>query len=357
MSAEIGKIRVSAGEGYDISVGSGLLDSVGENLGDIRPGCSIAVFSDSNVAPLYLSRVEGSLRASGFKTSSFVFPAGEKSKNMGTITDMLEFMASSGITRTDAAAALGGGVTGDMAGFASGIYMRGIKFVQIPTTLLAMVDSSVGGKCAADLREGKNLAGVFHQPSSVVCDTDTLGTLPPEVFSDGLAEAIKTGILRGEELFSRFESNAGTDGIETTIMMCIEYKKGIVEQDEKELGIRKLLNLGHTAGHAVEKLSGYTVQHGHAVAAGTSIISSASEHLGWSEPGTAARIKRVLSGNGLPVSCGYSPEQLAEAALSDKKRSGNEVTLVIPEKIGHCTLRTVPVGDLAGIFRAGMEDA
>ena len=267
----------------------------------------------------------------------------------------MEFLASEHLTRTDCVAALGGGVTGDMAGFAAAVYLRGIRYVQLPTTLLAAVDSSVGGKTAVDLTAGKNLAGAFCQPAAVICDTDCLKTLPPDVFADGAAEAVKTGVLSDEALFALFEDGTLTADPGEVIARCVAYKAGVVERDEKEQGERKLLNLGHTVGHAIEKCSGYVIPHGHAVAAGLAVIARAAEALGWTEESLAARITACLSKNGLPTGTDYSAEALAEAALSDKKRAGGDITLVVPRKIGHCELRKVPVADLLPIIRAGLE--
>ena len=319
------------------------------------PPCHAAVVTDSTVGPLYLEAVTESLEAAGFAVSAYAFPAGEGSKNLSTLSDILEFLAEARLTRSDCLVALGGGVVGDMAGFAAACYLRGIRCVQLPTTLLSAVDSSVGGKTAIDLKAGKNLAGAFLQPAAVLCDTDCLKTLPPAVFADGAAEAIKTGVLCDEGLFALFENGAlDTDPAEV-IARCVAYKAGVVERDEKEQGERKLLNLGHTVGHAIEKCSGYVIPHGHAVAAGLAVIARASEALGWAEEPLAARICACLRKNALPVSAEYAPEALAEAALADKKRAGGNITLVIPKKIGLCELKTVPVTELLPVIRAGWE--
>ena len=253
-------------------------------------------------------------------------------------------------------AALGGGVTGDMAGFAAASYLRGIRYVQLPTTLLSAVDSSVGGKTAIDLAAGKNLAGAFLQPAAVLCDTDCLRSLPAAVFADGAAEAIKTGVLSGETLFSLFEDGTLTDAPAEVIARCVRYKAGVVERDEKEQGERRKLNLGHTVGHAIEKCSGYAVPHGHAVAAGLAIMARASERLGWAEAGASARITACLKRNGLPTDTDYSAEALAAAALADKKRSGESITVVVPKTIGGCELKKIPVAELLPVIAAGREE-
>ncbi len=258
-----------------------------------------------------LKRFARACATPGFAVCSYVFPAGEEHKNFTTLSAILEFLAESQLTRTDCVAALGGGVTGDMAGFAAASYLRGIRYVQLPTTLLSAVDSSVGGKTAIDLAAGKNLAGAFLQPAAVLCDTDCLRSLPAAVFADGAAEAIKTGVLSGETLFSLFEDGTLTDAPAEIIARCIRYKAGVVERDEKERGERRKLNLGHTVGHAIEKCSGYAIPHGHAVAVGLAVMARASERLGWAEPGVSARIAACLEKNGLPTGTDYPAEALA----------------------------------------------
>ena len=348
-------IPVRVREGYNVVIGSGLLEESGSLLRAALGDCRLALVTDSNVAELYLERVLISLRAAGYGVNSFVFAAGEQNKNMQTLADVLEFFAGERLTRTDCVLALGGGVTGDMAGFAAGCYLRGIRYVQLPTTLLSAVDSSVGGKTAVDLAPGKNLAGLFHQPSLVLCDTNCLNTLPQSEFANGAAEAIKTGILEGEELFSLLESGNAREHIDEIIARCVAFKARVVEQDETETGLRKTLNLGHTAGHAIEQCSGYTIPHGHAVAAGLAIIARAAEALGWASEPIEARILASLRANSLPTTTSFSPEALANAALSDKKRAGGQMTLVVPRGIGDCTLMDIPVEQLERVFRAGME--
>ena len=354
MPHSIQTIPVRTAPTYDVTVGSGLLGRCGDLLRSVLPACRVAVITDSTVAPLYLNTVTDSLRAAGCGVCSYVFPAGEANKNFSTLAAILEFLAAEHLTRTDCIAALGGGVVGDMAGFAAGIYLRGIRYVQLPTTLLAAVDSSVGGKTAIDLSAGKNLAGLFLQPAAVLCDTDCLATLPADTLADGMAEAIKTGALCSEELFSCFESGSLADpaGI---IARCVAYKAGVVERDEREQNERRLLNLGHTVGHAIEKCSGYTIPHGHAVAAGLAIMARAAEALGWTETSVAERICACLAKWDLPTGTDFSAEALAEAALADKKRSGDTITVVIPRSIGSCELKKIPVADLPPLIRAGLE--
>ena len=353
--SSIQTIQVHTAPAYEVSIGGGLLTACGQRLREVLAPCRVAVITDSTVAPLYLKTVTGSLGDAGFTVCSYIFPAGEGSKNFTTLAAILEFLAEQHLTRTDCVAALGGGVTGDMVGFAAACYLRGIRCVQLPTTLLSAVDSSVGGKTAIDLAAGKNLAGAFLQPTAVLCDTDCLRSLPSDVFADGTAEAIKTGVLDDESLFALFEDNTFTAAPEEVIARCVRYKAGVVERDEKEQNERRLLNLGHTVGHAIEKCSGYAIPHGHAVAAGLSIIARSAEALGWTEEPIAARIAACLKKNHLPTGTEFSAKALAEAALADKKRAGGNITLVIPKKIGVCELKKVPVSELLPIIRAGLE--
>ena len=351
-------IHVHTQPEYDVTIGPGLLKECGSRLKEVLPLCRMAVVTDSNVAPLYLETVKSSLLEAGFKVSAYTFPAGEESKNFDTLSNILEFLAQEQLTRIDCVAALGGGVTGDMAGLAAALYLRGVKYVQLPTTLLSAVDSSVGGKTAIDLKAGKNLAGAFLQPSAVICDTNCLKTLPPDVFADGAAEALKTGVLCSEALFARMESGLRVSELEEIIAQCVAFKAGVVERDEKEQGERKLLNLGHTVGHAIEKCSDFRIPHGHAVAAGLAIMTRAAENLGWMTGESkrtleAERIESAVETLGLPSATEYPPAALAQAALSDKKRAGDSITIVVPSKIGRCELKTIPVMELQSIIEAG----
>ena len=232
--SSIQTIQVHTTPAYEVSIGGGLLSACGQHLRKVLAPCRVAVITDSTVAPLYLKTVTSSLKSAGFTVCSYIFPAGEGSKNFTTLASILEFLAEQHLTRTDCVAALGGGVTGDMAGFAAACYLRGIRCVQLPTTLLSAVDSSVGGKTAIDLAAGKNLAGAFLQPTAVLCDTDCLGSLPADVFADGAAEAIKTGVLDDESLFALFEDGTLSAAPEEVIARCVRYKAGVVERDEKE---------------------------------------------------------------------------------------------------------------------------
>lgn len=339
-------VRVSASKEYNVIIGKGILSSLGEKCVSLFGRSKAAIITDSNVAPLWLDKASESLKTAGIDAVTYVFPAGEESKNIHTLTDILEFMAENRLTRTDFAVALGGGVTGDMTGLAASLYLRGINFVQVPTTLLAAVDSSVGGKTAVNLTAGKNLMGAFAQPSLVLCDTDTLGTLSPEIFADGMAEVIKYGVIFDRELFDTVKGGNIEDNIENIIARCVELKRDVVAKDEFDKGDRQLLNFGHTMAHSIEKCSNFEISHGSAVAIGMVIAAKASNALGWSDEDCTAEITEANKNNKLPCECDFSPEALADAALSDKKRAGDSITFVAPQKIGECYLKKIPVGDI-----------
>ena len=341
-------VEVKASGSYCVKIGHGLLDTLGTELAGLAAG-NVLVVTDTNVAPHYLERTENSLKSAGFSVISEIIPEGEPSKNLVNYEKLLRRMAAAHLTRADTVVALGGGVTGDLAGFAAASYLRGIRLVQVPTTLLAMVDSSVGGKTAVDLPEGKNLVGAFHQPALVLCDLDTLDTLPQAVFREGCAEVIKTAILFDRPLFEDLKRDGLNFNRESVIARCVEHKRDIVAEDEFETGSRKLLNLGHTLGHAVEKCSGYAVAHGAAVAIGTAAMARAFCREDGEE------IHAVLQKFGLPLTTEFTPEELAEAALADKKRQGDTVTLVVPTAVGKCELCRLPVSELQSVFEAGMQ--
>ncbi len=343
-------VHINVGSGYDVMIEKGLLSRCGEILCNVIGKCKIALVTDMNVGSLYADRVVESLENAGYEVNSFIFPAGESSKNMETLCEMLEFLAEAEMTRSDCIVALGGGVTGDMAGFAAGIYLRGIRYVQMPTTLLAAVDSSVGGKTAVDLNAGKNLAGVFIQPQVVLCDTDCLSTLTPEIFADGMAEAIKTAVLDGG-----FWENFNELEISELITRCVNYKGRIVEADEKETGDRKLLNLGHTAAHAVELLSNYEITHGHAVAIGLAIMARACAALGKCTREVADSIVETLKKANLPTVSPYSAAELAKASVNDKKRSGDKISIVTVNGIGNCTFEKIDISSLKEFYGKGMR--
>ena len=347
-------VTVRASRPYEVTIGRGLLDTVGRQAAGQWKGRSAAVVSDSTVAPLYLNRVKDSLERAGFRVHSFVFPAGEDQKNGGTYLKLLEFLAARRLTRADGLIALGGGVVGDLAGFAAATFLRGIGFLQLPTTLLAAVDSSVGGKTAIDLTNGKNLAGAFYQPQAVLCDLDTLDTLPAEVFADGCAAVIKYGMIGDPALLARLETVDFRADPEELVARCVAQKRDLVEQDEFDTGARQLLNLGHTLGHGVEACSGYTVSHGRAVAIGMTLVTRAAVAFGRCPAEVLPRLRRLLERYGLPDATAYSAQALYEKTLSDKKRSGDTISLVVPIAWGASQLVRIPVSELPAWIERGL---
>ena len=341
-------VTVNATRSYDILIGSGLLPALGPQVQKLGKAATVCIVSDSNVWPFYGETALKSLKDSGLEAISFIFPAGESSKSGTTFLNLLNFLAEHKLTRSDLIVALGGGVVGDLAGFAAASYLRGIRYIQVPTTVLAAVDSSVGGKTAIDLPAGKNLAGAFWQPSLVLCDTDTLNTLPEEIFRDGCAEVIKYGILYDPELFSHLEANGLSFDREWVITRCVDLKRNVVMEDEFDTGARMKLNLGHTIGHGVEAKSGFSVSHGKAVAIGTAIVSRSVQCT------DCGRIMEILQKFGLPTNTRYSAEDLYTYTLSDKKRSGSTVNLIIPRAVGHCDIVPTPVEQLLSFIKAGL---
>lgn len=347
-------VTVAASKTYDIHIGPGLLSSLGRYARDLGDAAQVCVVSDSAVFPLYGQAALDSLDRAGFQVCQFVFPAGEQSKNGSVFLELLNTLAQNHLTRRDLIVALGGGVVGDLAGFAAACYLRGIRLIQVPTTLLAAVDSSVGGKTAIDLPAGKNLAGAFFPPSLVLCDTRLLDTLPPKIFRDGCAEVIKYGILYDPALFARLEQEGLDFCREPVITRCIQLKRDVVMADEFDTGARMKLNLGHTIGHGVEASSGFARSHGEAVAIGLAIITRAAARHGFCSRTACQRILAVLEQFGLPTETSYSPQELAAYTLSDKKRTGQHLALILPRDIGDCAIVPTPVTQMLSWIQAGM---
>jgi 3-dehydroquinate synthase len=341
-------IQVAASTNYEVKIGAGLLEMLGTECAKVCKAGKAAIVSDSNVWPRYGAAAESSLKDAGMEVVHFVFPAGEESKNGSVYLELLNFLAQNGMTRSDCLIALGGGVVGDMTGFAAATYLRGVAYVQVPTTLLAAVDSSVGGKTAIDLPAGKNLCGAFYQPKLVLCDTDTLRTLPEDIFRDGCAEVIKYGILYDPALFRHLEETGLAFDREAVIARCVELKRDVVAEDEFDNGPRMKLNLGHTIGHGIEAKSNFSVSHGKAVAMGIAIVSRAAKCL------DTDRILALLNRFGLPTCCDYSAEALANAAMLDKKRSGERIHLIIPNAIGDCAIVPTDIEELEAFIQKGL---
>ena len=335
-------VKVKTSKEYDVIIDAGLLDRAGEYIYSAAGGDIAAIVTDDIVAGLYLERLRATLSKAGYKTKVFTLRNGEESKNIFTYSRILEFLADNKVTRSDIVVALGGGVVGDLAGFAAATYMRGIQYIQIPTTMLAAIDSSIGGKTGVDLDAGKNLAGAFHQPKLVVCDHELLEMLPPRIFVEGCAEVIKYGMIADSELFQMLETKASLD-LGEIIARCIMIKRDIVCEDEFDTGSRMLLNFGHTIGHAVEHLSKYNITHGKAVAIGMAIETSAAVSLGMCDGECYRSLVELLHKFGLPTRTRYEADELIRAVLSDKKRKGNMITLVFPRRIGKCFISDMEV--------------
>lgn len=344
-------VNVSDKSLSEIYIENGLLSKVGELTKTVLKGKKIALISDTNVYPLYGENIKNQLENEGYKVFTYIFKAGEASKNTRELIKIVEFMAENELTRDDGAVALGGGVCGDMVGFAASVFLRGIKFVQIPTSLLAQVDSSVGGKTAVDLPQGKNLCGAFHQPSLVIIDPDVLKSLSPHFFSDGMGEVIKYGCIKSASLFEKLESGDVKDNLTEIITECVSIKRQVVENDEKEHGERALLNFGHTCGHAIEKLWNFeTVSHGEAVAIGMVMITRAGENLGITEKGTTDRLIKVLEKNDLKISDTHTDEEIICAMNGDKKRTGTGIKFVMINKIGSSFINPIKYEDINKTF-------
>lgn len=339
-------ITIQASRSYPVHIGNGLLERIGLLLSTLADG-KVFVVTDSTVAPLYLACVCHSLRESGFEVFTASIPAGEASKNLTNYSMLLQLLSEKQMTRRDTVLALGGGMITDLAGFVAATFLRGIRLVLLPTTLLAMLDACVGGKTALDLPSGKNLVGTFYQPALVLCDPSTLETLPSAVFHDGCAEAIKAAVLRDPALFAHLQAEGCRFDREYVISRCIEIKAALVQADEFDRSTRQLLNLGHTIGHAIEQLSAYRISHGSAVSIGLATLARVYCQ-------DSAQIEQVLRQFSLPIHTQYSADALAAAACHDKKRAGNEITLVIPHAIGRCTLAHIPIQQLSSIFKAGL---
>jgi 3-dehydroquinate synthase len=307
----------------------------------------VCIVTDSHVAEHYLAQVEAIAAAHCASAVHFIFPAGEESKTLATVENLYEFLIQNKFERRDMLAALGGGVVGDLTGFTAATYLRGIDFVQIPTSLLAQVDSSVGGKTGVDIAQGKNLVGAFYQPKAVLIDPDTLSTLPDQFITDGMAEIIKYGCIKDSEFFEMLANGDALEHIDYVIETCVKIKRDVVNRDEKEAGERMLLNFGHTLGHAIEKIYNYTgITHGMAVAVGMVMMTKASEKHGLTEAGTAYKIEEVCATYGLPTTDDASLEKIAEAAQTDKKTSGSSINVVLLEKIGTSFTKKVAISDL-----------
>lgn len=327
------------------------LEMLGGIARDIVKGDNVVVVTDENVEKHYLARAVSSLEEAGLVADTFVVAPGEESKSGEVYLKLMNFLAQIPLTRSDALVALGGGVVGDLTGFAAATFLRGIKVIQVPTSLLAAVDSSVGGKTAINIPAGKNLVGAFHQPAYVLQDSSLLETLEPDVFKDGMAEVIKYGIIEDKVLFNiLMDKTAPQTRLDEIIERCVASKRRFVEEDEFDKGVRQLLNFGHTIGHAIEILSGFEISHGFAVAKGMAKIAEISAKQGWCSQECADEIIAILNLYEYDLSIPYSNEELCRIMKADKKRKGHVIDLVVPTEVGKCRLERIDISMLESIL-------
>lgn len=354
------RVTVHTQREYDILINNNILKDAGKlisNISEAASGKKICLISDNTVFDIFGDTVIKSLESSGFDVYKIIFPPGENTKSFYCYEKILEYLAYNDFSRTDLLLALGGGVIGDLTGFAAATYLRGIDFVQVPTTLLSAVDASVGGKTAINLKSGKNLAGAFHQPILVLFDSDTLITLPNDMYKDGMSEIIKSGMISDKKLFDSIakSDNQSRQFILKCVISAIKVKRALVEADEKEQGLRKLLNFGHTMAHAIEICSEYSISHGHSVAIGMVTCAKAAEKLRMVNKPSSEILEKVLRGYGIDTSCPYNAYELAKVALKDKKRKGNLITLIIPLEIGECAAIDMEIDKLEEFFELGLS--
>ena len=335
----------AASKSYDVLIGKNAVLALGEEAKKVCPGALKAlIVSETNVAGLYLDTVTALLEDAGFEVIDYVFEAGEQNKNINEIAGMWNKMAEAGFTRTDFVVGLGGGVTTDMAGFAASTFLRGIKVIQLPTSLLAMVDASVGGKTGIDIPMGKNQVGAFWQPSLVLEDISFLKTLPDEVFTEGMGEVTKHAFIMDTELFEKLEKangdiRSGEDLLEEIVFMNVSDKASVVGEDETDNGRRQTLNFGHTVGHVIERDSGFTKPHGICVAKGMGIVIDACVRAGTLEAEEAEKMKNLLKLYKLPTEDDITPEAIVEGAMNDKKKRGDTLSVILVNKIGRAEIR------------------
>ena len=329
-------VKVNVSKSYEVIIGYDTSALMGKKIKELFGMPTVCIAADDNVAALHLDGVREKLKEARIKSEVFTFRHGEDSKSPKVLFEFLDFLAEKQFTRSDCIVALGGGVTGDLAGLAAAMYMRGLHLVQMPTSLLAMVDSSVGGKTAVNLESGKNLAGVFYQPELVLCDTQFLKTLPRQNFCDGMAEIIKYGVIADRHLFELVRDGGAILNLEKVIARCVAIKRDIVRDDEYDVGKRQLLNFGHTLAHSMEKLSNYQISHGSAVAMGMVMMAEIAWKNKYSTERCQDEIIDALLENNLPVNCPYEAGELYYNAVNDKKRTGGSITVILPERIGRC---------------------
>lgn len=340
------KIRVNASQPYDVLIGGGLLESCGEEIKPLVKGRKTVVVTDDNVGPIYAGIVIKSLEKSGISAEIYTFKHGEESKCAETLLGLYDFLGKNNITRSDFLVALGGGVVGDLTGFAAATYLRGIDYIQLPTSLLAQVDSSVGGKTAIDISAGKNLVGAFKQPKLVIADMDTLKTLSDDFFADGMGEVVKYGMIYSKPLFDSLKAGNVRENPEDIIAQCVDIKREVVETDEFDTGLRMILNFGHTLGHSIEKNFNYTgISHGRAVAVGMYLITKMAEKNGLISENIGDELKSCLIANNLPYEAEVGSEALFSGAVNDKKRFSDTINIILCKQIGKAEIVKLNIED------------
>ncbi|MBQ0040462.1 MAG: 3-dehydroquinate synthase [Clostridiales bacterium] len=348
------KITVNGSTSYDVIIERGILDRVGQLVRDEFAGNKALIVTDSNVAALYLDAVDDSFRAAEYETFSFTLEPGDASKSMDSYNNVLSVLAENEFGGTDVIVALGGGMVGDLTGFAAATFKRGMHCVMIPTSLLAAVDASVGGKSAINLPSGKNQVGVIRNPSIVICDPNTMSTLSDEALHEGYAEVIKYGILTGERIIRSLRVATKTGDYSEVIRLSVAIKKSVVEKDEDDSKMRQFLNLGHLVGHAIEAFRGYEISHGQAVAQGLDIESHCAALGGFIDVSTDMEIAALLEEFGFDTSYQYSLADLQPYLLRDKRLKNGSINIIIPRKIGDCIMVEADSNKLLSYIEQGL---
>ncbi|MDR1753555.1 MAG: 3-dehydroquinate synthase [Eubacterium sp.] len=353
------RVKIMVDQEYDVIIGENILNRSGEFMPKSKIYNKAYIITDDNVLPIYFESVGKSLEKIGLKVFKHILPNGELSKSVQALKIILEDMAENGFDREDIVIALGGGVIGDISGLAAAVYLRGIDYIQIPTTFLSAIDSSVGGKTAVNLEHGKNLMGAFKQPLAVIFDVVSLNTLNDEIFADGTAEAIKYGVLKSPSLFKKlcnFSRSSLMEIMPEIVSECVAIKGEIVSCDEFDRGERQLLNFGHTIGHSIEKCSGYAITHGRAVAAGMAVITKGAAKLGLIPNFSIYdQICEALKRHELPIKCDFSACEIYNSVLSDKKRKSENINIVLPAEIGRCELKKISLETMYSIIKEGLD--
>ena len=345
------KIRVKASKPYDVVIGKGILENAGSLISEAVKGRKAVIVTDDIVNGLYAEKLIKSMNEAGFTTDIFVFPNGEESKCHKTLIELYDFLAEKNITRSDFLVALGGGVVGDLTGFAAATYLRGIDYVQIPTTLLAQVDSSVGGKTAVDIDAGKNLVGAFKQPDIVIADIDTLDTLSEEIFTDGMGEVVKYGMIWSKELFGLLKSGRVKENLAKIVEECVDIKRQVVETDEFDTGLRMILNFGHTLGHSIEKYYNYHgFSHGKAVSVGMYLMTVIGEKAGLIKDNISDELKACLIANNMPYESETPASALFGGAVNDKKRFSDTISIILCREIGKADIVKMNINEFKEII-------